>query len=48
VTPAVFVLLSLWTLFFVFVRRPLESAAGLLTVLVGLVIYWLAHRRRGP
>ena len=41
VTPVIFVLLSLWTLTYLLIERPLESILGLLTVFAGLAIYYL-------
>ena len=41
VTPLIFIILSLWTLAYLLLERPLESILGLLTVLAGLVIYYL-------
>lgn len=40
ITPLIFILLSLWTLTYLLVDRPVESLLGLLTVLIGLVIYF--------
>jgi APA family basic amino acid/polyamine antiporter len=40
ITPLIFILLSLWTLTYLLVDRPIESLLGLLTVLIGLVIYF--------
>jgi APA family basic amino acid/polyamine antiporter len=44
VTPLIFVLVSLWTLGFVLAERPLESVAGLGTLVLGTAIYLAAHR----
>ena len=41
VTPLIFIILSLWTLAYLLLERPLESILGLLTVFAGLVIYYL-------
>jgi len=46
VTPAIFVLVSLWTLTFVLTQRPVESLAGLLTLAIGAVVYLLAKDDR--
>lgn len=43
-TPLVFLGLSLWTLAFTLIDRPLESLAGLGTVLSGLLVYRLSPR----
>jgi APA family basic amino acid/polyamine antiporter len=40
ITPLIFILLSLWTLTYLLLDRPLESILGLLTVLAGLIIYF--------
>jgi APA family basic amino acid/polyamine antiporter len=44
VVPALFVLLSVWTLGFVLRERPAEALAGLVTLASGLVVYRLARR----
>lgn len=44
-TPALFLLLSLVMAGFTFLRHPLESIAGLLTVLLGVPVYLLAPER---
>ncbi len=41
VTPLIFILLSLWTLTYLLIDRPLESVLGLITVFAGLIIYYL-------
>lgn len=41
VTPLIFILLSLWTLTYLLIERPLESILGLVTVFAGLIIYYL-------
>ena len=40
-TPLIFILLSLWTLTYLLIERPLESVLGLVTVFAGLIIYYL-------
>ena len=42
VTPAIFLLLNLWILWFVINDKPKESLAGLAIVIVGLVIYFIS------
>jgi APA family basic amino acid/polyamine antiporter len=42
-----FVVASVWTLGFVLAERPVASLAGLGTLLLGAVIYWLDRRWRG-
>ncbi|MCC2546206.1 amino acid permease [Hymenobacter sp. BT175] len=44
-TPLLFLLLNGWTLVFILRDKPVESLAGLGTVLVGLAVYYLS---RGP
>jgi APA family basic amino acid/polyamine antiporter len=46
VTPAIFLLLYGWMLYYLFIERPLPSAFGLATVALGLLIYrlWVGHR----
>lgn len=46
VTPALYLLVSGWTLAFVLAERPAESLLGLATVLAGAPVWWLARRRR--
>ncbi len=41
VTPLIFIILSLWTLAYLLLERPLESILGLLTVGAGLIIFYL-------
>lgn len=45
-TQSGFVILVLmgWTLWFVFVNRPVEGVFGLGVIVSGLVLYWLLHR----
>ena len=46
VTPLLFLALSGWTLWFLLLNQPLESLAGLGTLLLGLPLYfWLTRRR---
>jgi APA family basic amino acid/polyamine antiporter len=40
VTPLLFILLSLWTLTYLLLDRPIESILGLVTVLAGLIIFY--------
>ncbi len=42
-TPLFFLLLSVLIVGFTFVERPWESMAGLLTVVLGLPVYWLSR-----
>jgi len=45
VTPLVFLLLSGWTLVFLLRDQPMESFYGLLTLLGGLVMYFISRRK---
>jgi APA family basic amino acid/polyamine antiporter len=40
VTPLIFILLSIWTLTYLLIDRPIESIYGLITVAAGLIIYF--------
>ncbi|HEX4932244.1 MAG TPA: amino acid permease, partial [Gemmatimonadaceae bacterium] len=44
VTTFVYVALSLWTLGTLLRERPLESISGLGTLVIGMGVWWLAHR----
>lgn len=46
-TPLLFLGLNGWTLWFLLRQNPSESLAGLLTLLLGLPLYFLLTRRRG-
>ncbi len=48
VTPAVFLVLSGWTLVFILRDKPTESLYGLLTLAVGLAVYALVTQKRVP
>jgi APA family basic amino acid/polyamine antiporter len=48
VTPLLFLGLSAWTLWFIIHDKPAESLYGILTVLVGLVLYFLSRRQKQP
>ena len=41
ITPLIFILLSLWTLTYLLLDRTVESILGLITVLAGLIIYYI-------
>jgi APA family basic amino acid/polyamine antiporter len=45
VTPLIFLIISIWTLVFVFIDKPFESMIGIGILTVGLVIYFLSERR---
>lgn len=44
-TPIIFLGISLWMLTFIFIGKPIESLAGLGTILLGLPVYLIASRR---
>jgi APA family basic amino acid/polyamine antiporter len=46
ITPIVFLAIGLWILAFIFMGKPLESLAGLETILLGLPLYFWASKRR--
>lgn len=46
VTPAIFLAVSLWMLWFTVVGSPLESLAGLATISLGLIVYALSPDKR--
>jgi len=45
-TPAIFLLVSLWTLFYVFIERPIESLIGLAITGFGVFIYVYEKRMK--
>jgi len=46
VTPLLFLGLSAWTLWFIIHDKPTESLYGVLTVLAGLILYFLSRRQK--
>jgi len=46
VTPLIFLAVSLWLLVFIFRDKPMESLAGLGTILLGLPVYLIAVKRQ--
>lgn len=42
-TPLIFLLLNIWILWFVIKGKPMESLAGLGTVLIGLIVYFISN-----
>ena len=44
-TPLAFLAISLYMMYFVAADKPLETAAGLATLLAGLLIYWVSGKR---
>jgi basic amino acid/polyamine antiporter, APA family len=45
VTPIIFLALTLWTMIFVFIGKPVESLFGLGTVATGLIFYFAGKKR---
>ena len=45
VTPLIFLAVNAWMLWYVFLKNPKESLAGLATLLAGLVVFHLSERR---
>jgi APA family basic amino acid/polyamine antiporter len=43
-TPLVFLIISLWMMVWQLLNQTRESLAGLLTILVGVLIYWLSPK----
>ena len=39
ITPAIFIILSLWTLIYLLIEERTETSAGLLTILAGIIFY---------
>ncbi|MBQ9816202.1 MAG: amino acid permease [Proteobacteria bacterium] len=46
VTPALFILLSLWMIVFTFVQTPEVAVAGTLTIIAGLIIYFIVRPKK--
>ncbi|NER39207.1 MAG: amino acid permease [Oscillatoria sp. SIO1A7] len=46
VTPIVFLAIALWILYFVLTQQPVESIAGLATILLGLPLYFFASKKK--
>lgn len=44
-TPALFILFNLFMMVYLLVNKPVEATAGLITVLSGLVVYFLLERK---
>ena len=43
VTPMLFIVLSLWSLLYLLIKERTETSAGLLTILAGVIFYWLNY-----
>lgn len=41
ITPIIFLVMSIWTLTFVMIKKPFESSIGLGVVLLGILVYFL-------
>lgn len=41
ITPLIFLALTAWTIYFLLIDKPVQSLAGLATVLIGLIVYFL-------
>ncbi|NMG07534.1 amino acid permease [Brasilonema sp. UFV-L1] len=46
ITPMIFLAISLWMLVFIFRDKPAESLAGFVTLAIGILVYFLAHRNK--
>jgi len=45
ITPLIFLAISLWMLFFQLRDKPMESIAGLVTIALGLPLYFLSPKK---
>jgi APA family basic amino acid/polyamine antiporter len=43
ITPLLFIGLSLWSLLYLLIKERTETSAGLLTILAGVIFYWLNY-----
>ncbi len=46
ITPLIFLAISLWVLIYVFTDKPYQSLAGLMTIMLGLPVYFLASKQK--
>jgi APA family basic amino acid/polyamine antiporter len=46
IPPVVFLIITIWMMFYLLRSHPAESLAGLATALLGLLIYFCAQQRR--
>jgi APA family basic amino acid/polyamine antiporter len=46
VTPAIFLIVSLWMMFHILRSNPMESLVGLGTTVAGLIVYFVSRGRR--
>jgi APA family basic amino acid/polyamine antiporter len=45
-TPLIFLGISLWMLIFILIDKPTESLAGIATLLIGLIVYFVAAKNK--
>ncbi|GAB4526269.1 MAG: amino acid permease [Pleurocapsa sp.] len=45
-TPLIFLGISLWMLIFILINKPTESLAGIATLLIGLIVYFVAAKNK--
>jgi APA family basic amino acid/polyamine antiporter len=45
-TPIIFLAISLWMLVFIFLDKPMESLAGVGTLVIGLIVYFIAAKNK--
>ncbi|BAZ43978.1 amino acid permease family protein [Chondrocystis sp. NIES-4102] len=45
-TPIIFLAISLWMLIFILMDKPMESLAGIATLAIGLVVYFVAAKNK--
>lgn len=46
ITPLIFLAISLWMLIFILIDKPTESLAGLGTLAIGLIVYFIATKNK--
>ncbi|GAB4235359.1 MAG: hypothetical protein Kow0049_19820 [Stanieria sp.] len=46
ITPLIFLAISLWMLIFILIDKPTESLAGLGTLVIGLIVYFIAAKNK--
>jgi basic amino acid/polyamine antiporter, APA family len=46
ITPLIFLAISLWMLIFILIDKPMESLAGIATLAIGLVVYFVATKNK--
>jgi APA family basic amino acid/polyamine antiporter len=45
-TPLIFLAISLWMLVFILIDKPIESLTGMGTLLIGLIVYFIASKNK--